>query len=104
VSPLGAQIHGGAAFVLLAGLVREDVATYELRYKDGATARLHPVEGLIMYEIPPRHYARGHRLALLIARGRDGHVLARQAIPDRAPGVYPCKRPVEIGGGNTVCP
>jgi hypothetical protein len=103
-SPLGAQGHGGATFVLLAGLVRKDVATYELRYRDGATERLHPVDGFIMYEIPPSHYAPGHRLELVIARARNGHVLAEQAIADRARGVYPCKRGIHIGGGNTVCP
>jgi hypothetical protein len=103
-SPLGAQIHGGAAFVLLAGAVREDVATYELRYEDGAVERLHPVEGFIMHEIPSSHYARGHRLELVIARARDGHELARQAQPARATGVYPCEKPVDIGHGVRACP
>ena len=54
--------------VLLAGQVREDVATYELRYEDGAVERLHPVEGYILHEIPSSHYVRGHRLELVIAR------------------------------------
>ena len=102
--PLGATIHGGATLVLLAGEVRKDVATYELRYEDGAVERLHPIEGFIMHEIPPVHYARGHRLDFMIARARDGHVLAQEAIPDRAPGVYPCAKPVDIGHGVKTCP
>jgi hypothetical protein len=102
--PLGAGVHGGASPVLLAGQVRADVATYELRYEDGAVERLHPVEGFILHEIPSSHYARGHRLELLIARARDGHELAREAIPDRATGVYPCEKPVDIGRGVKACP
>jgi hypothetical protein len=102
--PLGAGIHGGASLVLLEGQVREDVATYELRYEDGAVERLHPVEGFILHEITSSHYSRGHRLESVIARARDGHELARQAIPDRATGVYPCEKPVDVGHGVRACP
>jgi hypothetical protein len=101
--PLGAVIHGGEP-ILLAGEVREDVATYELRYEDGAVERLHPVENFIMHEIPSIHYARGHRLKLVIARARDGHILAQEAVPVRAPGVYPCEKPVDFGHGVKACP
>jgi hypothetical protein len=102
--PLGAGIHGGESPVLLAGQVREDVATYELRYEDGAVERLHPVEGFILHEIPSSHYARGHRLEFVIARASDGHVITQQAIDARAAGVYPCEKPVDIGRGVKACP
>jgi hypothetical protein len=102
-SPLGAGVQGGAVPVL-AGQVREDVATYELHYEDGAVERVHPVESFILHEIPSSHYPRGHRLELVISRARDGHELARTVVPDRAPGVYPCENPIDIGGGGTICP
>jgi hypothetical protein len=102
--PLGAAMHGGASPVLLEGQVRDDVATYELRYEDGALERLHPVEGSILHEIPSRHYMRGHRLERMIARGRDGHIIAQQAVQASFAGVYPCEKPVDIGHGVMSCP
>jgi hypothetical protein len=101
--PLSAGIHGGDP-VLLSGEVGDDVATYELRYEDGRVERLHPVEGFILREIPPSHYARGHRLELVTARDRDGHVVAQQAFRADWPGVYPCVKPVDIGHGVMACP
>jgi hypothetical protein len=103
-SPLGAGISGGTSPVLLAGPVRDDVATYELHYQDKAVERLHPVKGYILHEIGSSHYSLGHRLELMIARDRDGHVIAQQAIQFSMPGVYPCETPVDIGRGVMACP
>jgi hypothetical protein len=104
-SPLGAGMHGGAQPVLVAGQVRSDVATYELHFEDGDAARVTPVEGFVLYEIPPSHYPRGHRLDRIRALDRNGVVIQQQAIirPD-APGVYPCAKPVDIGYGVMACP
>jgi hypothetical protein len=102
--PLGAGIQGGEGLVLLEGQVRDDVATYELRYEDGAVERLHPVEGSILHEIPSSHYMRGHRLERMLARGRDGHIIAQQAVQTSFAGVYPCEKPVDIGHGVMACP
>jgi hypothetical protein len=101
---LGAGLNGGSSPILFAGEVREDVATYELHYEDGATERVHPVENFILHEILSSHYPRGHRLELVIARARDGHELGRQDIRTDVGGVYPCKKPVDIGHGGHICP
>jgi hypothetical protein len=101
--PLGVGINGGDP-VLLSGEVNDDVATYELRYEDGGVERLHPVEGFILHEISSSHYARGHRLELVIARDRDGDVVAQQVVRADQPGVYPCAKPVDIGHAVMACP
>ncbi len=104
LTPLGAGVHGGSKHVLLAGLVRADVAIYELRYENGEVERVEPVESFVLHQITPRHYARGHRLELIRALDRNGAVLARQTIRTDAPGVYPCEKPVDIGHGVRACP
>jgi len=100
--PLGAGLQGGPT-VLLAGLVRPDVAVYELRYQDGTVERLEPVEGFILHEITSDHYPRGHRLEHIRALDGDGDVLAQQNIGTGA-AIYPCERPVDIGHGVMACP
>jgi hypothetical protein len=101
--PLGAVIQGGPR-MLVAGQVRSDVATYELRYEDGDVERVEPVESFVLHEIPSRHYARGHRLERIRALDRNGAVLAGQALRTNAFGVYPCEKPVDVGHGVTACP
>ena len=101
--PLGAGIQGGPR-VRVAGQVRSDVAIYELRYEDGDVERVEPVESFVLYEIPSRRYARGHRLELIRALDRNGDVLAQQSLRTDAPGVYPCEKPVDIGHGVMACP
>jgi hypothetical protein len=102
--PLGAGVHGGSKQVLIAGLVRSDVATYELHFENGDIDLVEPVEGFVLYEIPTEHFARGHRLELIQALDRNGVVLAEQAVRTDAFGVYPCEKPVDVGHGVTACP
>jgi hypothetical protein len=102
--PLGAGMRGGAEPVLIAGLVREDVATYELRYEDGDVERVEPVESFVMHEIPTRHYAPGHRLERIRALDRSGALLAQLPVRTDAFGVYPCEQPVDVGHGVMACP
>jgi hypothetical protein len=102
--PLGAGLLGGERPVLIGGEVRSDVATYELRYEDGAIERLRPVQGFILHEISERHYRRGHRLNLVRALDREGRELARQNVRADATGVYPCEKPIDIGHGVMACP
>lgn len=98
------QSQGLDVVLLWGGPVREDVSSIEVRYEDGERARIPVVEGLVLYEIPPRHFPRGHRLELVIARDADGRELARQKRDTKTPGSYPCKKPVPLGHGVEACP
>jgi hypothetical protein len=101
--PLGAALLGGGEPVLIGGEVSPEVAVYELRYQDGNVERVRPVEGFVLHEIPVSHYPRGNRLELVRALDRDGKEVARHAVFDGS-GVYPCKKPVDIGHGVMACP
>ncbi len=101
--PMAAGIYGGARPVLFGGQVRDEVAVVELRYEDGDMERVKPVEGMILHEIPPTHYERGHRLELAIALDSKGSVVERQPMSTDS-GVYPCAEPIDKGFGVKVCP
>jgi len=103
--PLAVVTSQGSGVVLIwGGPVREDVSSIEARYEDGERAQIPVVEGLVLYEIPPRHFPRGHRLELMIARDADGRELVRQKRNTSTPGSYPCKKPVPLGYGVEACP
>jgi len=105
--PLAVGQSQGAGVVLLwGGPVRKDVARIEVRFEDGDRAAVPVVEGMVLYEIPPEHFPRGHRPELLIARNADGKELARRRQETNAYGAYPCVKPVEIpkGFGERACP
>jgi hypothetical protein len=100
---LGAGLGGGRP-VIYSGQVRPEVAVVELRFEDGTTTRLEPVEGFLLAEIGPERYPRGRRLLESVALGADGRVLARNEHRPDQTGVYPCDEPVDIGRGVMSCP
>jgi len=103
--PFGLVRSQGSGVVLLwGGPLRQDIEQVEVRYEDGERVSVRPVEGMVLYEIPPAHFPRGHRPNLLIARDVDGRELARQTIDTDVYGAYPCRKPVAIGGGEEACP
>jgi hypothetical protein len=87
----------GREVVLLWGPVGADIASIELVYQDGERATVEAVEGFVLYEIPSRHYAKSHRLALMVGRAADGREVARQQADTDSPGSYPCAEPERIG-------
>lgn len=103
-APMEVGLASGANPMLLFGQVTPAVATVELRYEDGSSERLRPVDGFVLAEIRPVHYPRGHRLALAIAYDQDGQELQRETLDTRSPGTYPCEKPVDIGKGVMSCP
>jgi hypothetical protein len=102
--PMAAGLASGGNPVLFQAQVRDEVATVELRYEDGAVERLRPREGFVLHEIGAAHYERGHRLELAVALGPLGNELMRQPFRPDSAGVYPCEQPVDIGHGVMACP
>jgi hypothetical protein len=111
VSPKHPAIIGGMSpqsgeSVNLCCAVADGVATVELRYQDGARKQLTPVDGFLLYVIPPEHYRLGHRLEQLVWRDAAGKEVAQRTFkPDQA-GIYPCEpsEELDLGYGQKVCP
>lgn len=76
-------LQGGAqndTTVVLHGRVPGDVASLELSYADGTTARLPLTKGLFLYEIPATHFAQGKRPSLLLGTDASGREVARASL------------------------
>lgn len=86
--------------------VAEGVATVELLYEDGERTELKPVDGFLLYIIPPEHYPRGHRLETLVWRDAAGGEVARRTFKTDQAGLYPCEKSEELklGYGVSMCP
>lgn len=104
----GMAVHGGPV-VNVCCAVSEGVATVELRYEDGGRTELEPVDGFLLYVIPPEHYSRGHRIEGIVWRDAEGREIASRTIETSHRGIYPCEphERIELGYGQTVwtvCP
>lgn len=111
VSPSHPPIVGGMSpqsgeAVNICCAVASDVAIVELRYEDGKRTRVEPVDGFLLYIIPPEHYALGHRLEELAWLDGDGREVASRRFDTRHPGIYPCKKSEEkqLEYGVRICP
>lgn len=105
LQPFGLGRSQGKDVVLLwGGPLRQDIAEVEVRYEDGDKAVVRVVDGMALYEIPPAHFPRGHRLYLLMARDAEGNEVARQELDTLTYGSYPCKDPKPLGYGEKSCP
>ena len=108
LQPFGLGRSQGKDVVLLwGGPLRQDIAEVEVRYEDGDKAVVRVVDGMALYEIPPAHFPRGHRLYLLMARDAEGNEVARREAAD----VQVCLLPVQgprvakpLGYGEKSCP
>jgi hypothetical protein len=103
---IGAGILGGSGPVLLEGLVSDDVGKLELRFQDGDQIKVPAVQGFVLAELPRRHWAPGHRLALIVAFDAAGTEVGRKPWDSSTHGVYPCAKEEELdlGLGVTTCP
>ena len=101
----GMSVQPGEA-VNVCCAVASDVATVELRYEDGTRTKLEPVDGFLLYVIPPGHYPAGHRLAELAWLDADGRETAVRSFDTTQPDVYPCAKPEEkqLEYGVRICP
>ena len=102
---LNGGLSGGADPVLFFAQAKSDVAAIELRYEDGASEQLTPVDGFVLAEITPAHYNLGTRLVAAVALDQSGNAIYTQRYQPRdAAGVYPCQKPVDRGYGVKICP
>jgi hypothetical protein len=105
LQPFGLGRSQGKDVVLLwGGPLRQDISDVEIRFEDGDRYDVSVVEDMVLYEIPPSHFPRGHRPYLLIARDAQGREVARQKMATKDVADYPCKKPVPIGAGEKACP
>ena len=111
VSPKFPPIIGGMSMqpgeaVNVCCAVAPEVATVELRYEDGTRTALKPVNGFLLYVIPPAHYALGHRLESLAWLDAAGRETATRSFDTKRPGIYPCKEADEkkLDYGVRICP
>jgi hypothetical protein len=100
----GGPQGGAGSRVLFFEQTKPDVAAIELRYQNGQSERLTPIDGFVLTEITPAHYRRGTRPAAAVALDRSGEAIYTQRFQPRAKGVYPCKKPVDQGYGVKECP
>ncbi len=102
--PLELGLAGGATHVSFCCTVGKNVVRVEARFEDGDRIELTPKDGYLVWAVPARHYPRGHRLEELVAFDASGREIASQARNTREAGVYPCKKPKDVGYGYSMCP
>jgi hypothetical protein len=85
--------------------VAPKIARVEARFQDGARISLSPKEGYLVWPIPSGHYALGHRLVALVGYDAAGRAITRGKLPKPADqrGIYPCKKPKNLGYGVKEC-
>ncbi len=101
----GMGVTGGNV-VRVCCAVAEDVATVVLRYQDGTRTDLKPVDGFLLYVVPPEQYARGHRVDEIVWLDAGDRELATRTMTPDQPGTYPCARDdkLDLGHGVEACP
>jgi hypothetical protein len=102
--PLALGFQGGGKHVSLCCMVGAHVARVEARFEDGDRVELTPKRGYLIWPIPSRHYALGHRLNQLVAYDGSGRAVARRREQTNVPGLYPCAKPKRYGYGVVQCP
>ena len=100
----GADFAGGPEYVTLGNQVGAGVERVEARFEDGEIAELYPRETYLVWPIPSRHYALGHRLNELVGYDAAGRVIARQHVKTDTPAIYPCKKLKDYGYNTHLCP
>jgi hypothetical protein len=94
----------GTRRVLFWAQLKPVVAEVELRYQDGTVEHVKPVDGFILHEVGPSHYAPGHRLKTAVGLDAQAAVVASHPFTPNAHGTYPCEKPVARGYGVKSCP
>jgi len=101
---LGLGFEGGASHVNLCCNVSKKIARVEARCADGERIELTPKQGYLVWPIPARHYPLGHRLTRLVGYDAAGRAIATKRMPHSQRGLYPCRKPKNLGYGVRMCP
>jgi hypothetical protein len=104
IPTLNSGFSGAKSRILYFAQAKPQVATVELRYENGESERLAPIEGFVLHEITPAHYKRGTRLVAAVALNRSGKAIFTQRFQPKDTGFYPCKKPINRGYGVKTCP
>lgn len=85
--------------------VAPSIARVEARFQDGVRVSLYPKRGFLIWPIPADHWALGHRLVALVGYDATGRLVAHGRIPKPVDqrGIYPCKKPKDLGYGVKQC-
>jgi hypothetical protein len=94
----------GTGFTSFDAQLKPDVTRVALRFQDGATVTLTPVDGFVLYNIPKTHWPRGHRLIEAAAYNRGGAKLATEKFDPLQTGLYDCTKTIPLGAGLKACP
>ncbi len=97
-------LNGGLFGPFFFAEVKPEVAAIELRYQGGESDRLRLVDGFVLERIPPAHWTLGARLVAAIALDRNGRAISTEPFRPQARGIYPCKKPLDLGHGVKECP
>lgn len=86
-------------------LVANRIARVEARFQDGDRIELYPKHGFLVWPIPEAHWPLGHRIVSLVGYDASGRAVARSqlAAPADQRGIYPCKKPKNLGYGVKEC-
>jgi hypothetical protein len=103
-TPMAGGLRHGTGFTGFTAQVRPAVSQVVLRFEDGVHLTLQPIDGHVLYDIPTRHWLRGHRLRTATAYTANSKAVARQVFDTTQTGVYDCAKPAPIGAGQTACP
>ncbi len=81
------------------------IVRVEALFQDGARVELQPRAGFLVWPIPTDHWALGHRITTLVGYDAAGRVITREklAAPKDQRGIYPCKKPKNLGYGVKEC-
>jgi hypothetical protein len=95
----------GGSHVTLCCELGSRIARVEARFQGGIRVELTPKHGLLLWVIPSRYYALGHRIVSVVGYDASGHAVARHVFPKPADqaGLYPCKKPKSLGYGVKRC-
>ncbi len=88
---------GRDRFSLYWGQVGDNIAAVELRFQNGDRQLVQAVEGFVLTEILPKHYARGHRLEEVVGLDTVGQAASRKSVATRTAGIYPCDQEIVLG-------
>lgn len=85
--------------------VSRKVVRVDALFQDGARIALQPKDGFLVWPIPTGHWPLGHRITSLVGYDAAGRAVAHSklAAPRDQRGIYPCKKPKNLGYGVTEC-